>query len=87
MPKSKGKGKKGNDKGKGKKKGKGKGDAEATAVVKKLLKTYEKNCSLSSSQVSPHVRKALKSAITDEKVVTKVSLKKRIVTYTFVLGN
>ncbi|PVD20922.1 hypothetical protein C0Q70_19085 [Pomacea canaliculata] len=71
MSKSKGKGKKGNDKGKGKKKGKGKGDAEATAVVKKLLKTYEKNCSLSSSQVSPHVRKALKSAITDEKVVTK----------------
>lgn len=80
MPK-KGKGGK-KDKGKGGKKGKGKGgkkgkEAAADGVIKKFFKTYEKNCSLSSSQMAPNMRKALKMAIEEEKVVTKVSYNQR----------
>ncbi|KAL8600014.1 hypothetical protein ACOMHN_057783 [Nucella lapillus] len=72
MPKEKGKGK---GKGKGKEKGKKKPHpGVADGLVKKLFKTYERNCNLSHSVMAPNIRKALKTAIEDEKVVSKFIL-------------
>jgi hypothetical protein len=71
MPKGKGK-RKGKKKGKGKKK-----DKEAMgpdSVVNKLFKAYQQNCANANSQMAPNVKKSLKQAIEDEKLVTEVRL-------------
>ena len=76
MPKGKKKGKgkgkgKGKDKGKGKEKGK-KGSSGADNESRKLLKTYERNCAMTNSQMCSGIRSLLKAAAEDGKVVTKV---------------
>ncbi|KAK0048886.1 hypothetical protein Bpfe_021652 [Biomphalaria pfeifferi] len=68
-------------KGKKKSKGKGKGKSKVKKDVlgtdgdsKKVLKTYERNCSMSNSQMYPGIKQLLKAAAEENKVITKFIL-------------
>lgn len=66
---------KGQKGGKGKKKGKKKSSAsfEVTEVIlKKLLRTYERNCTAIESQMSPKIRRVLKDCIEKGNFMVKV---------------
>ncbi|XP_059164171.1 uncharacterized protein LOC131947100 [Physella acuta] len=77
MPKGKKRGK-GKGKGKGKAKGKSKGKDQKTpsgdGETRRLLKAYEKNCVMTNSQMCPGIRKLLRAAAEENKLVTKFIL-------------
>ena len=68
MPPKKGK------KGKGKKKGKkkSKGPANSDEIVKRLLKSYERNCYLTDSQMCPAIRKNMLACIENKAILAQV---------------
>lgn len=67
MPKKSGK----KGKGKGKKKAK-KTIAGAEDIVHSLLKSYERNCGLTESQISPRIKSALRACKENETVLSTV---------------
>lgn len=69
MPKKSGK----KGKGKGKKKAK-KTIAGAEDIVHSLLKSYERNCGLTESQISPRIKSALRACKENETVLSTVCI-------------
>jgi len=61
----------------GKKKGKQKkslpGNESPGLAVKRLLKTYERNCQMADVLMCPTLRTAMKSHVEDDALLTKVS--------------
>ena len=62
----------------GKKKGKQKkslpGNESPGQAVKRLLKTYERNCQMANVLMCPALRSAMKAHIEDDALLTKVSM-------------